>query len=237
VNLAFGGGALYSNVTGSNNIAIGINAGYAVTGSNNIDIGHRGTAGQNGVIHIGASPTQTAVYIAGISTTQLTGAPVYVNSSGQLGVLASSERYKTAIQPFGDAADRLAALRPVSFHLKNDPKGVVQYGLIAEEVDKVYPELVIHDDEGKIQGVRYDELAPMLLKDAQRKQRAIDAQAARIENQAGKIANQAARIDNEAAQMREVLREFAALKRRNKAMQVKLDALDYTPRVAANARE
>jgi hypothetical protein len=89
-----------------------------------------------------------------------------VTSSGQLGVLASSERYKTAITPMGENTKKLEQLRPVSFHLKTDPKGAVQYGLIAEEVDKVYPELVIRDDTGKIQGVRYDELAPMLLNEA-----------------------------------------------------------------------
>jgi hypothetical protein len=180
VNLAFGGGALYSNTTGSNNIAIGINAGYAVTGSSNIDIGHRGTAGQNGVIHIGASPTQTAVYIAGISTTQLTGAAVYVNSAGQLGVLASSERYKTAIEPMAPDAEKLARLRPVTFHLKSEPDGVLQYGLIAEEVAKVYPELVIRDDTGQIQGVRYDELAPMLLSVVQQQAIAAQLQTSRI---------------------------------------------------------
>jgi hypothetical protein len=91
----------------------------------------------------------------------------YVTSSGQLGVLASSERYKTAIEPMGQDTKKLAQLRPVSFHLRADPNGVVQYGLIAEEVDKVYPELVIRDEKGKIQGVRYDELAPMLLNEVQ----------------------------------------------------------------------
>jgi hypothetical protein len=175
LNLAFGQNALHSVTTGSNNIAVGINAGYAVTGSNNIDIGHTGAAGQNGVIHIGTSPHQTEVYIAGISTTKLTGAAVYVNSAGQLGVLASSERYKTAIEPMGTTTQRLNRLRPVSYHLKTDPNGAVQYGLIAEEVDKVYPELVIRDEAGNIQGVRYEELAPMLLSVVQQQNARLDA--------------------------------------------------------------
>jgi hypothetical protein len=68
----------------------------------------------------------------------------------------------------------------VTFHLKTDPNGLVQYGLIAEEVAKVYPELVIRDDAGKIQGVRYEELAPMLLNEVQKQERKIDAQVAEI---------------------------------------------------------
>jgi hypothetical protein len=107
-----------------------------------------------------------------------------VTSAGQLGVLASSERYKTDIKPIGMNTENLQQLRPVSFHLKTDPKGHLQYGLVAEEVAKVYPELVIRDDVGQIQGVRYDELAPMLLNEMQQ-QRAqmtqkIDSQTARI---------------------------------------------------------
>ena len=136
------------------------------TGSNNVDIGSTGSAGENGVIRIGG-PLQTAVYIAGIASTQLTGSPVYVGANGQLGVLASSERYKTEIASMGPSTQKLHELRPVSFHLKSDPRGTVQYGLIAEEVAKVFPELVIRDDAGTIQGVRYDELAPMLLSELQ----------------------------------------------------------------------
>jgi hypothetical protein len=90
-----------------------------------------------------------------------------VTSTGQLGVLASSERYKTSITAIGSNTEKLQRLRPVSFHLKSDPDGAVQYGLIAEEVDKVYPELVIRDARGRIQGVRYEELAPMLLNEMQ----------------------------------------------------------------------
>jgi hypothetical protein len=108
------------------------------------------------------------------------GAAVYVTSSGQLGVLASSERYKTDVAAMGADTEKLQKLRPVSFHLKTDPAGAVQYGLIAEEVDKLYPELVIRDAAGTIQGVRYDELAPMLLNEVQKQQRVNAAQAEKI---------------------------------------------------------
>ncbi len=131
---------------------------------------------------------QKAAYIAGISGTTVTGGAVYVTSSGQLGVLASAERYKTAIAPLeAGNTEKLQRLRPVSFHLKSDPKGAVQYGLIAEEVDRVYPELVIRDAAGQVQGVRYDELAPMLLKEVQKQQRINTTQAAQMAAQAGEI--------------------------------------------------
>jgi len=169
VNTALGFAALFSNTTGSNNIALGTNAGYNLTqGSNNIDVGNQGVAGESGIIRIGTATNQTAVYIAGIENAKVTGSPVYVTANGQLGVLASSERYKTKVAPMGAGTQKLGKLRPVSFHLKTEPGGPLQYGLIAEEVDKVYPELVIRDEAGKIQGVRYDELAPMLLNEVQK---------------------------------------------------------------------
>ena len=165
LNDAIGYLALNHNTTGFSTVAIGVEAGFnQTTGHDNIYISNSGVAAEIGVTRIGTPSTQTSAYIAGIENSKVTGSAVYVTSGGQLGVLASSERYKTAIVPLGDAnTEKLKQLRPVSFHLKTDPKGAVQYGLIAEEVDKVYPELVIRDNAGKIQGVRYEELAPMLL--------------------------------------------------------------------------
>jgi hypothetical protein len=191
-NTAVGADALHSNTTGLNNIGIGYNAGYAVTGSNNIDIGNQGITADAGTIRIGASSTQSKTFIAGIDNAKITGSAVYVTSSGQLGVLASSERYKTAIAPIGARAEKLQQLRPVSFHLKSDPKGAVQYGLIAEEVGKVYPELVIRDEAGRIQGVRYEELAPMLLSEMQQQAAEIrDLKKLVVEMQAGLLKLQA----------------------------------------------
>ena len=114
---------------------MGYNAGTNLTtGSNNVDIANIGLAGESGVIRIGARGVQTQAFIAGIWGTRVTGSAVYISSSGQLGVLASSERYKTDIQAMGGSTDRLDQLRPVTFRLKNEPEAPVQYGLIAEEV-------------------------------------------------------------------------------------------------------
>ena len=102
----------------------GIQAGYNLTtGNNNIDIGNVGVAGESNLIRIGTKGTQKGAVIAGISTSTVTGSAVYVTTTGRLGVLASSERYKTAIAPIGDSTDKLGQLRPVSFHLKADPEG------------------------------------------------------------------------------------------------------------------
>jgi hypothetical protein len=167
-NTASGTDALFANTTGSSNIAEGYKAGYNLTtGSNNIDIGNLGAAAESGTIRIGTTSTQTATYVAGIYGTSVTGSAVVVSSAGQLGVTVSSERYKTNISPMGTYTAKLTQLRPVTFHLKTDPGGALQSGLIAEEVAKVYPELVIRSASGRIDGVRYDELAPMLLNEVQ----------------------------------------------------------------------
>ena len=190
-NNAIGYAALSKNGTGSNNnaqgsyalqniinlsnnnIGIGQYAGSALfQGSNNIYIGNPGFGIEDAIIRIGNPATHIVTYVAGIGNAHITGAPVYVTSDGQLGVLASSERYKTDIGPIGATA-KLELLRPVTFHLKTEPNGNLQYGLIAEEVEKVYPELVIHGADSTIEGVRYDELAPMLLQEVQNQAKSI----------------------------------------------------------------
>jgi hypothetical protein len=197
-NTASGTNALYANTTGSSNIAEGYEAGYRLTtGSNNIDIGSQGVPTDSGVIRIGTitgtTSTQSATYIAGIYnvTTMTSGLPVLIDSKGQLGTTSSSERFKTAIHPMGSNTAKLLQLRPVTFHYKADPEGTLRYGLIAEEVAKVYPELVVRDASGRIDGVRYDELAPMLLNEVQQQRM----------HMSEKIAMQAAEIRDLKAQM------------------------------------
>jgi hypothetical protein len=180
-NIAIGLQALFSNTTGNGNIALGTNAGSNLTRDNNIDILNPGLAADSGTIRIGDPKVQHATYIAGIwGHIVRPGSPVFVGPDGSLGVVASSERYKTDIAPMGSVSERLSQLRPVTFHLKTDPSGDVQFGLIAEEVASVYPELVIRDDQGKIEGVRYDELAPILLSEVQQQEKLIATQAQQL---------------------------------------------------------
>jgi hypothetical protein len=190
-NTASGVHALAANMSGSNNIAEGYHAGYNLTtGSNNIDIGSPGVKAESGVIRIGTitgtTSTQSAAYIAGLYgvKTATAGTAVFIDSSGQLGTVSSSIRYKEDIQPIADASERLLKLRPVKFRYKKaDVSGEkpIQYGLIAEEVAEVYPELVVRDaTTGRIDGVRYDELAPMLVNEVQKQQSKNAAQDTRI---------------------------------------------------------
>lgn len=180
-NTAIGHRALYSNISGSRNIAVGTDAGTNLTtGSDNIVVGNPGVAGESGTIRIGANTTHTAFYAAGITGTRVTGSAVYVTSTGQLGVLASSERYKTGVVPMAGGSARLRQLQPVMYRLKTDPDGTPQYGLVAEAVARVYPELVTRNAAGMIEGVRYEELSPMLLNEMQKQQRMIESQGAQL---------------------------------------------------------
>src|SRR5438477_380078 len=165
-NTANGVEALFFNTTGSSNIALGVSAGQNLTtGNNNIDIGNPGVAAEANTIRIGTVGTQTKTFIAGISGAGVTGVAVKVNAAGQLGTAPSSERFKDAIKPMDKASEAVLALKPVTFHYKKelDPDGTPQFGLIAEEVAKVNPDLVARDDQGKIYTVRYDAVNAMLL--------------------------------------------------------------------------
>src|SRR5208282_1652664 len=177
-NTATGFAALFSNTTGSNNIGIGNEGGSALTtGSNNIDVGNGGVAGESNTIRIGTQGTQTDTYIAGIfGTPKIKKAcEVVVETTGLLGCVKSSARYKRDIRDMGDASDKLMKLRPVTFTYKADSTGTKQYGLIAEEVEKVYPELVIDGADGKPETVAYQVLPAMLLNEVQKQAKDKDA--------------------------------------------------------------
>ena len=183
-NTAFGANALGQNTTGDSNIAIGFQAGSSLTtGNNNIAIDNIGVAGESATTRIGS--VQTRAFIAGIRgvTTAAAAIPVLVDTNGQLGTASSSQRVKDDISEMGEASRVLMKLRPVTFYYKADrtPDGRVrQYGLVAEEVAKVAPELVASSAGGEIESVYYQFLAPMLLNEVQRQQRTIEAQEARI---------------------------------------------------------
>jgi hypothetical protein len=201
-NLGLGVNALYNNTSGSYNVGLGYEAGYNLnTGSNNIDIGSPGLAGDSGMIRIGTISstnvsTQTATYIAGISGTTVSGAYVCVSSKGQLGTNStscatpSSRRYKEDIQPMAELSERLLKLRPVTFRYKTadaDGNKSLQYGLIAEEVAEVFPELVVFDNDGQPDAVKYQVLTPMLLNEMQKQEKKLAAQDQRAAAQDAEI--------------------------------------------------
>jgi Chaperone of endosialidase len=174
-NTAIGGKALRKS-TGTKNIGIGYQAGVTLTsGNNNIYIGNQGAGPEFQTIRIGTAQAQT--FIAGIGNAVVGGPTVTVDTvTGQIGAAPSSARYKQDIAPIGTRSEGVLALRPVSFAYRNDAERVTHYGLIAEEVVRVYPEMVARTATGDVQAVRYLELIPMLLNELQRQQQTLQRQ-------------------------------------------------------------
>jgi hypothetical protein len=191
-NVAEGAFALSRNTSGSSNTALGFNAGSNLTtGSNNIDIGASGVVGESNTIRIGR-PVQNSTFIAGIFGVAMSGSVVVVNSSGKLGVTTSSARFKDNIKAMGKASEMILQLKPVTFRYKEqiDPDRIPQFGLIAEEVEKVNPDLIVRDADGKINTVRYEAVNAMLLNEflkehrtVQEQQKEIDALKAELKEQ------------------------------------------------------
>ena len=204
-NTANGFHALFNNTTGSNNIALGNNAGTNLTtGDSNIDIGNAGVAGEAGIIRIGTTGTQTATFIAGIRGVPISGGTeVGINSSGQLGVRASSARYKDAIKPMDKASEAILALKPVTFRYKKnlDPAGVPQFGLVAEEVEKLNPDLVARDEQGKPYTVRYEAVNAMLLNEFLKEHRTVQEQQREIDGLKAELKGQRSLIQKVSAQL------------------------------------
>src|SRR5436190_2077165 len=206
-NTADGAFALYSNTTGNGNIALGAGAGdNLTTGDNNIDIGNEGVAGEANTIRIGTSGDQTKTFIAGISGTAVTGIAVRVSSSGQLGTVPSSKRFKDEIKPMDKASEAILALKPVSFRYKHevDPEGTPQFGLVAEEVEKVDPALVARDAQGKVYTVRYDAVNAMLLNEFLKQHRNMQELEATVAQQQKDIKALNASLREQASQIQKV---------------------------------
>jgi Chaperone of endosialidase len=188
-NTAIGSGALLLLAFGSGNIALGAGAGGSVRLSdNNIFIGSQGDFfDYSDTIRIGASQTRTFVAgIRGATTANTDAIPVLIDSAGQLGTASSSARFKKDVKPMDNASESILALKPVTFHYKTDKTSTPQFGLIAEEVAKVNPALVLPDKEAKPYTVRYDAVNAMLLNEfikEHRKNEKQEATIARLEKQ------------------------------------------------------
>jgi Chaperone of endosialidase len=216
-NTACGLNALYSNNTGSNNIALGTGAGGALTtGSNNIDIGNAGVAGESAKIRIGTKPTHKNTYIAGIyGVTVSRGIGVIIDNTGHLGTTTSSARFKDKIQPMDKASEAILALKPVTFRYKQelDPECIPQFGLVAEQVEKVNPDLVAHDEQGKPYTVRYEAVNAMLLNEFLKEHRKVEEQEAAITELRSLVAQQRKDFQSTASeQQREINVLIASLR-------------------------
>ena len=189
---------MVNNSNGSANIALGRRAGVNLTtGDFNIEIGNAGVAAEARTIRIGTIGTQTKTFVAGVNGAAVTGAAVKVDAAGQLGTAPSSARFKDAIKPMDKASEAIEALRPVTFRYKPeiDSEGVPQFGLVAEEVEKVNPDLVVHDDNGKPYTVRYEAVNAMLLNEFLKEHKKVEEQAGEITELKAALKNMSARLD------------------------------------------
>jgi hypothetical protein len=206
-NTAEGFGAL-ANSTGSNNTALGSNAGINLrTGENNVYIDAQGVSVESETIRIGRRGVQKAAYVQGISgATVPAGVTVIIGSNGHLGTVQSSARYKDEIKPMDKASEAIFVLNPVTFRYKQelDPDGIPQFGLVAEEVERVNPDLVVRDEDGKVETVRYEAVNAMLLNEFLKEhQRAVEDHQ-KVEEQGTMIARQQKQIEALTATVRKV---------------------------------
>jgi hypothetical protein len=200
-NVAVGNSGLSKN-TGNYNIGLGYSAAWHLTtGDNNIDIGNPGIASESNTIRIGSEvasvvadgttqPAHTATFIAGIhGVTVAGGVGVIIDTNGHLGTITSSERFKEAIKPIDKASEAILALKPVTFRYKKelDPEGIPQFGLVAEQVEKVNPDLVARDADGKVNTVRYEAVNAMLLNEFLKAHSKLEEQQTTIERQQKQI--------------------------------------------------
>jgi len=174
-----GGAALFSNTTGWRNIALGETAGVNVTTANDVI-----------AIGAGGANVSNSCFIGQIfGVTSLGGAAVFINSNGRLGTMTSSRRFKQEIKRMEQASEALFALKPVTFHYKKkiDAQGIPQFGLVAEDVEKVNPDLVVRDKEGKPYSVRYDAVNAMLLNEFLKEHKKVEEQNSKIQQQEATI--------------------------------------------------
>jgi hypothetical protein len=195
-NSGLGWGALRFNGTGTDNTAVGLVAGQSITGSFNICIGSQvwGVPGESNTIRIGdnlpSGTGQSACHIGGIWAQAGGAQAVFVDATGKLGAQVSSRRFKEEIRQMDEASQALFALTPVSFCYKKeiDPTGTTQFGLVAEDVAKVNPDLVIRDREGKPYTVRYDQVNAMLLNEFLKEHKAFNEEQRKVQEQGALIA-------------------------------------------------
>jgi hypothetical protein len=237
-NTAVGAGALYA-AGGDFNTALGVNAGYVVSGSYNIFIG-AGVVGpspfqESNTIRIGdnlpTDPGASACFIGGINgQTTTSGTAVFINSSGKLGTITSSARFKKDIKPMDKASEVILSLRPVTFHYRSDTMNTPQFGLVAEEVARMDPALVLTDKEGKPYTVRYEAVNAMLLNEFLKEHRKNEEQQATIAQLKSGMEALTATVKEQAAQIQKVSDQLAAASPSGGG----LEANKPTPQVVAN---
>lgn len=213
-NTAVGSNALQNCQGGLYNTAVGNFAGLALQGgSRNIYVGNRGVTSENSTIRLGDSQDQTRTFIAGIrnvTTGNGDAVPVLIDSSGQLGTMNSSRRFKKDVEPMASASETILSLKPVTFHYNNDKKDLPQFGLIAEQVAEVNPDLVVRDENGQIYTVRYDAVNAMLLNEFLKEHKKVEEQQAMTAELKSTVAQQRKDFDSTIAQQQKQIEALVA---------------------------
>jgi Chaperone of endosialidase len=203
-NTAVGSQTLRDNVTGGSNTAIGDSAGFNITGSGNVCIGAgvNGVAGENNITRIRNVYESVAIERA-----------VYVTSDNRIGTLSSSQRYKDEIASMAKSSEAIHSLRPVTFRYKKaiDPTRSLSFGLIAEEVAQVSPDLVTKDREGKPETVRYEAVNAMLLNEFLKEHRKVQEQANTIAELENEVANLTVTLRDQATQIQKVTSQLEVI--------------------------
>jgi len=207
-NTAVGAGSLSSITLAWNNIAVGYNAGSSLQFDGNIDIGNTGTNEDTNTIRIGDPATVfVRTFIAGIrgvTTGNGDAINVVIDSAGQLGTISSSRRFKKNVRPMDDASKTILALKPVKFQYKNDKTNTPQFGLIAEDVAEVNPDLVVRDKNGEIYSVHYDQVNAMLLNEFLKEHKAFVEQKHKVQKLEATVASLLITVKEQAAQIQNV---------------------------------
>jgi uncharacterized coiled-coil protein SlyX len=237
-NTADGTNALVHNTTGNNNIAVGFSAGdNLTTGDNNIDIGAEGVADESNTIRIGVN--QRGTFIAGIrgaTTANANAIPVLIDSAGQLGTLSSSRRFKKEIKPMDKTSEGIMDLKPVTFHYRGDATNTPQFGLIAEEVAEVNPNLVVRDNNGEIYTVRYEAVNAMLLNEFIKEHRKAQDRGASIAQLKSTVAKQEAAIAQQQKRMEVLTDEVKQQKAQIQNVSTQIELAKPAPQMALNHR-
>ena len=231
-NTATGRGALSFSATGDFNTAIGYSAGINVTmASNVICIG----------ANVAGADVSDSCYVGNIfNQTSFNGMPVLINGNNKLGTTTSSKRFKREIEPMDRASEAVFSLKPVTFRYKKelDPSGVRQFGLVAEQVEKVNPDLVVRDKEGKPYSVRYDQVNAMLLNEFLKEHKAFLEEQRKVQEQRTRIENQEATVTELKSVVTQQQKSFAEQEKQIKALEsglqkvsARLEMSKPTPRI------
>jgi uncharacterized coiled-coil protein SlyX len=219
-NTAIGHQALFFNTSGDDNVALGRNAGANIATANNVICIGAGVSGAD---------VSNSCYIGNIfGATSPGGIGVFVNSDGKLGTTVSSRRFKDDIKPMDKASEALLALQPVTFRYKKDfdPTGIPQFGLVAEDVEKVNPDLVVRDKEGRPYSVRYDQVNAMLLNEFLKEHKKVEELGCTVQNQEALIAQQQKGMEVLTAQLKEQATQI-------QKVSAQLEVRKPTPQMAA----